>query len=130
MKFAPILSFVILNLSVHAQSTPAGKATNVSPPDDKFVYANPMTAKDLYQSSPADGAIVTPDPEKQYEEDDLYIRQSASKRVLSPREERFQERIQGQTPGAIPAQGIGIPDPMNPNPNVPDSTPVPLPRKR
>lgn len=153
MKYTSLLILATLTTTSFAQSTPAGAATNVSPPSTpgtigtsvsppstpptnispptgRLGYAQPVVPGEVPQGSPADGTIVTPGSLRQNEEDDLFIRQSGrNQQVLTPQEEQFQERIQGQPPRAIPSQGIGIPDPLNPNPNVPNTTPTPLPKR-
>ena len=128
--------FSLASQAQHTVRTPVqsrgalnGLPTNISPepsnPQGARLPPN-VTAVQPYTPEHSDGAIQTLGTLRQ-SQDSVMNRQSGLNRNLNPQEERFRRNLQGQQPQAIPSQGIGIPDPMNPNPNVAPTTPTPLP---
>lgn len=122
---APLPSAPMATSAVPAPlpTSTAGLAAN---PAGSTLPSNNAGGNPAYSTRPADGAIQTPDSMRQ-SEDSIINRQSAPNRGMR-QEEQFDNRVQGTLPRAIPSQGIGIPDPMNPNPNVPNTVPTPLPQ--
>jgi len=134
MKTFLPLFIALTAMSVHAQSMPSGVAANPAGaqlPTNSAATIPPAGSPGVGVigqpgiGAPASGAIQTPETLRQ-SQDSVNSTQSSTNRTMDQQEQRFRNNIQGTPPQAIPSQGIGIPDPMNPNPNVPQTTPSPM----
>jgi hypothetical protein len=76
----------------------------------------------------ANGAIVPMSIENGDEQDSTSIQQSGVKRPLNRNELKMRNNFQGLPPANL--QNPGMPDPMNPNPNQPQTLPQSLPPSR
>jgi hypothetical protein len=123
MKAYLPLFIALTAVSVQAQSLPAGMPLN--PAGSQLPTNGAATLPAPGAGAMSNGAIQTPETLRQ-SQDSVNSIQSSTNRTMDQQEQRFRRNIQGMPPQAIPSQGIGIPDPMNPNPNVAPTTPAPL----